>query len=30
MSSLNDTLTLGLILILLFGAVSLYLYTRIQ
>ena len=30
MASLNDTLTLGLILILLFGAVSLYLYTRIQ
>jgi len=30
MASLNDTLTLGLILILLFGAASLYLYTRIQ
>jgi hypothetical protein len=30
MSSLNDILTLGLILILLFGAASLYLYTRIQ
>ena len=30
MATLNDTLTLGLILILLFGAVSLYLYTRIQ
>ena len=30
MASLNDTLTVGLILILLFGAVSLYLYTCIQ
>jgi hypothetical protein len=30
MPSLNDTLTVGLVLILLFGAVSLYLYTRIQ
>jgi hypothetical protein len=30
MASLNDTLTVGLILILLFGAVSLYLYTRVQ
>ena len=30
MPSLNDTLTLGLVLILLFGAVSLYLYTRVQ
>ena len=30
MAGLNDTLTLGLILVLLFGAVSLYLYTRIQ
>lgn len=30
MASLNDTLTVGLVLILLFGAVSLYLYTRIQ
>jgi hypothetical protein len=30
MAGLNDTLTLGLILVLLFGAASLYLYTRIQ
>ena len=30
MPALNDTLTVGLVLILLFGAVSLYLYTRIQ
>lgn len=30
MGSLNDTLTASLIIILLFGAVSLYLYTRIQ
>jgi hypothetical protein len=30
MPSLNDTLTLGLVLMLLFGAVSLYLYTRVQ
>ena len=30
MASLNDTLTVGLILVLLFGAVSLYLYTCIQ
>jgi hypothetical protein len=30
MAGLNDTLTLGLILVLLFGAASLYLYTRVQ
>lgn len=30
MSSLNDTLALGLVLVLLFGAASLYLYTRVQ
>jgi hypothetical protein len=30
MPALNDTLTVSLVLILLFGAVSLYLYTRIQ
>jgi Rho termination factor, N-terminal domain len=30
MASFNDTLTLGLILVLLFGAASLYLYTRVQ
>jgi len=30
MAGLNDTLTLGLILVLLFGAACLYLYTRVQ
>jgi hypothetical protein len=30
MNSLSDTLTIGLVLILLFGSVALYLYTRIQ
>jgi hypothetical protein len=30
MTSLSDTLTIGLVLVLLFGAVALYLYTRIQ
>jgi hypothetical protein len=30
MTSLSDTLTVGLVLVLLFGAVALYLYTRIQ
>jgi len=30
MSSLNDTLALGLVLVLLFGAACLYLYTRVQ
>jgi hypothetical protein len=30
MSTLNDTLALGLVLVLLFGAASLYLYTRVQ
>jgi len=30
MTSLSDTLTVGLVLLLLFGAVVLYLYTRIQ
>jgi hypothetical protein len=30
MMSLSDTLTVGLVLVLLFGAVALYLYTRIQ
>jgi len=30
MAGFNDTLTLGLILLLLFGAASLYLYTRVQ
>ena len=30
MSSLNDTIALGLVLVLLFGAAALYLYTRVQ
>jgi hypothetical protein len=30
MTSLSDTLTVGLVLVLLFGAIALYLYTRIQ
>jgi hypothetical protein len=30
MTSLSDTLTVGLVLVLLFGSVALYLYTRIQ
>ena len=30
MTSLSDTLTVGLVLVLLFGSISLYLYTRIQ
>jgi hypothetical protein len=30
MTSLSDTLTLGLVLVLLFGSIALYLYTRIQ
>lgn len=30
MSALSDTITLGLVLILLFGSICLYLYTRIQ
>ena len=30
MTSLSDILTLGLVLVLLFGAIALYLYTRIQ
>lgn len=30
MTSLSDTLTIGLVLVLLFGAIALYLYTRIQ
>ena len=30
MSYLSDTLTIGVLLVLLFGAISLYLYTRIQ
>ena len=30
MASLNDTIALGLVLVLLFGAAALYLYTRIQ
>ena len=30
MSYLGDTLTIGLILILLFGSIALYLYTRVQ
>jgi len=30
MTSLSDTLTIGLVLVLLFGAVALYLYTRLQ
>lgn len=30
MSTLNETLTLGLVLVLLFGSICLYLYTRIQ
>ena len=30
MSSLSDTLTIGVVLVLLFGSIALYLYTRIQ
>ncbi len=30
MTSLSDTLTVGLVLVLLFGSIALYLYTRIQ
>ena len=30
MASLSDTLTVGLVLVLLFGSIALYLYTRIQ
>jgi len=30
MSGLSDTLTMGLVLVLLFGSIALYLYTRIQ
>jgi len=30
MTSLSDTLTIGIVLVLLFGAIALYLYTRIQ
>lgn len=30
MTSLSDTLTIGLLLVLLFGAIALYMYTRIQ
>jgi hypothetical protein len=30
MTSLSDTLTIGLVLVLLFGSIALYLYTRIQ
>lgn len=30
MSALSDTLTIGLVLVLLFGSIALYLYTRIQ
>ena len=30
MSYLGDTLTVGLVLVLLFGSIALYLYTRIQ
>jgi hypothetical protein len=30
MTSLSDTLTVGLVLVLLFGSIALYLYTRLQ
>ena len=30
MNNISDTLTIGLVLVLLFGSIALYLYTRIQ